>query len=120
VFFVRSNRAWNSFSASCGYRDSAHQNYGQTNVNTAPETKPSETAPKSDTFVPPADATSLVNSKEQSGREKLAEHYVDFSFYYPRSWQSDPKAGVPGASNFARVFKIVKDGTEFKRRKVLL
>ena len=84
----------------------------QTNVNTAPETKPSEeTAPKSDTFVPPADATKFVNSKDHLDG-KLAEHYVDFSFYYPGSWQSDPKAGVAGASNFARVFKIVKDGTE--------
>jgi hypothetical protein len=34
---------------------------------------------------------------------KLAENYVDFSFYYPRSWQKDSTAGVPGATNFAKV-----------------
>ena len=34
---------------------------------------------------------------------KLAEHYVDFSFYYPNRWQKDPSAGVPGATNFAKV-----------------
>jgi hypothetical protein len=33
----------------------------------------------------------------------LAEHYFDFSFYYPKSWQLDPKAGVPGATNFVKV-----------------
>lgn len=34
---------------------------------------------------------------------KLAEHYVDFYFYYPQSWQKSPKAGVPGAANFVEV-----------------
>jgi len=50
----------------------------------------------------PADAVQFVNSKDNLDG-KLAEHYVDFSFYYPERWQKDPKAGVPGASNFAKV-----------------
>jgi hypothetical protein len=53
-------------------------------------------------YSPPADAVEFVNSKDNLDG-KLAEHYVDFSFYYPERWQKDPKAGVPGASNFAKV-----------------
>jgi hypothetical protein len=53
-------------------------------------------------YSPPADAVQFVNSKDKLDG-KLAEHYVDFSFYYPKHWQKDPKAGVPGASNFAKV-----------------
>lgn len=64
--------------------------------------------PVIDTYVPPADAKRFANSKEKLDG-KLAEQYVDFYFYYPGSWQTDPKAGVRGASNFARVFKSVKD-----------
>jgi len=53
-------------------------------------------------YSPPADAVQFVNSKKNLDG-KLAEHYVDFSFYYPKSWQKDPKAGVPGARNFVKV-----------------
>jgi|ERR1043166_3232160 hypothetical protein len=53
-------------------------------------------------YNPPADAVQFVNSKDNLDG-KLAEHYVDFSFYYPEGWRKDPKAGVPGASNFAKV-----------------
>jgi hypothetical protein len=50
----------------------------------------------------PADAVKFVNSKDNLDG-KLAEHYLDFSFYYPNRWQKDPSAGVPGAANFAKV-----------------
>ena len=53
-------------------------------------------------FTPPANAVEFVNSSENLDG-KLAEHYVDFSFYYPNNWIKDPTAGVPGASNFAKV-----------------
>jgi len=53
-------------------------------------------------YSPPSDAVQFVNSKKRLDG-KLAEHYVDFSFYYPKHWQKDPKAGVAGASNFAKV-----------------
>lgn len=72
---------------------------GNTNepVATAPETT---TTP--DEFVPPADATKFENSNANlDGR--LAEHYLDFSFYYPNGWQADPRAGVAGATNFVKV-----------------
>jgi hypothetical protein len=87
------------------------------NDNTEPSRQPTPTAantpndttpPKNETvkevppYSPPSDAVQFVNSKDRLDG-KLAEHYVDFSFYYPKHWQKDPKAGVPGASNFAKV-----------------
>jgi hypothetical protein len=65
----------------------------QKDANVAPEPPP---------YSAPADAVEFVNSKENLDG-KLAEHYLDFSFYYPNRWQKDPGAGVPGASNFAKV-----------------
>jgi hypothetical protein len=59
-------------------------------------------APEPPPYNPPADAVQFVNSKENLDG-KLAEHYVEFSFYYPERWQKDPTAGVPGATNFAKV-----------------
>ncbi len=84
------------------------------NANTTSETKPAEeTKTEPDSFVPAADAAKFTNSKDNLDG-KLAEHYVNFSFYYPQSWQTDPKAGVAGASNFARIFKTVKsEGEEY-------
>lgn len=67
------------------------------NTNTAVET-PATT----DDDVAPPNATRFVNSSSNLDG-KLAEHYLDFSFYYPEGWQTDPKAGVPGASNFVKV-----------------
>lgn len=58
--------------------------------------------PEPPAYSPPAEAVEFVNSNKNLDG-KLAEHYVDFSFYYPNSWEKDPTAGVPGARNFARV-----------------
>jgi hypothetical protein len=58
------------------------------------------------TFTPPAGTVKFENSNSNLDG-KLAEHYFDFSFYYPESWASDPKAGVPGASNFVKVDRIL-------------
>lgn len=55
-----------------------------------------------DTFVPPPDSTLFENSNAKLDGN-LAEHYFDFSFYYPKAWQLDAKAGVPGAVNFVKV-----------------
>jgi hypothetical protein len=72
-----------------------------TNINEAPATTP-EVTTTPDEFVPPANATKFENSKDNLDG-KLAEHYLDFSFYYPEGWQIDPKAGVAGATNFVKV-----------------
>jgi hypothetical protein len=52
--------------------------------------------------VPPPNTLKFSNSAANLDG-KLAEHYFDFSFYYPNTWETDPKAGAPGASNFAKV-----------------
>jgi hypothetical protein len=64
--------------------------------------KDTNVAPEPPAYSPPADAVEFVNSKDNLDG-KLAEHYLDFSFYYPNRWQRDPSAGVPGAANFAKV-----------------
>src|SRR6185503_6608454 len=63
----------------------------------SPEAKPSEPE-----FVPPPDTTKFTNSSANLDGP-LAEHYFDFSFYYPNNWLPDPKAGVAGSGNFAKV-----------------
>src|SRR6185369_16961673 len=73
-------------------------------INTNTETKPVEQnpTPEVDNYTPPLGTTAFENSSERLDG-KLAEHYFDFSFYYPESWQKDAKAGVPGASSFVKV-----------------
>ena len=66
----------------------------------APSPSPEET------YTPPAGTVQFVNANA-SLDGKLAEHYLDFSFYYPESWKRDPKAGVAGATNFVKVDKIL-------------
>jgi hypothetical protein len=68
-------------------------------------------SPEPSGFVPPTHSARFVNSKEGlSGA--LAEHYVDFSFYYPRTWVVDTKAGVAGARNFVKVDRILDSNPE--------
>jgi hypothetical protein len=55
-----------------------------------------------DNYVPPPGSVQFVNTKDNLDGV-LADHYFDFSFYYPKNWKSDPKAGVAGATNFVKV-----------------
>lgn len=71
------------------------------NTNEPVVTTP-ETTTTPDEFVPPPDARKFENSNANLDG-KLAEHYLDFSFYYPNGWQADAKAGVAGATNFVKV-----------------
>jgi hypothetical protein len=59
-----------------------------------------------DTFQPPPGTVQFVNAKDNLDG-KLAEHYFDFSFYYPESWVRDRKSGVAGATNFVKVDKTL-------------
>jgi hypothetical protein len=71
----------------------------------SPEPKPSEQptpSPEVDDYTPPLGTTAFENSVERLDG-KLKDHYFDFSFYYPSSWQKDAKTGVPGASSFVKV-----------------
>ena len=67
------------------------------NTNTTTATEETEAA-----FVPPPGTTKFANSTTNLDG-KLAEHYIDFSFYYPEAWQPDKSAGVSGATNFVKV-----------------
>src|SRR5215211_5069449 len=67
---------------------------------------PSPAPTVEDAFVPPSGTVQFLNS-DQNLDGKLAEHYFDFSFYYPESWTRDPKAGVPGATNFVKVERML-------------
>ncbi|HEX3084549.1 MAG TPA: hypothetical protein VHP99_08520, partial [Pyrinomonadaceae bacterium] len=65
-------------------------------------TKPAEPKVDVPSYSPPADAVQFVNSNAKlSG--KLAEHFVEFSFYYPKSWHKDPDAGTATSTNFAKM-----------------
>ena len=75
----------------------ANNNANTNTVNTNTDVPATETE-----FVPPANAVKFTNSQANLDG-KLAEHYLDFSFYYPQTWEVDPKAGMSGASNFAKV-----------------
>ena len=72
-------------------------------VNEAPKKEP-------EAFVPPADAVQFTNSKANLDGD-LADHYVPFSFYYPKAWVKDPTAGVRGATSFAKVQRAFSDNT---------
>jgi hypothetical protein len=41
----------------------------------------------------------------------LAEHFIDFSLYYPNGWTIDPKAGTSGSSNFFKADRMLSDNT---------
>jgi hypothetical protein len=85
-----------------------NQNENQTegaNANSSPATA-SDANHYVAPFVPPPNSVAFVNSNAKLDG-KLAEHYVDFSFYYPRSWKADPKSGVAGASNFVKVERLL-------------
>jgi hypothetical protein len=72
-------------------------------IETAPSPVISQPSPSpEDSFVPPPNAVQFQNS-DANLDGKLAEHYFDFSFYYPKTWQRDPKAGIAGATNFVKV-----------------
>jgi hypothetical protein len=67
----------------------------------APSVETPTPAPE-EAYVPPPGTVKFENSNEKLDG-KLAEHYFDFSFYYPQNWKRDPKSGVAGADNFVSV-----------------
>lgn len=58
--------------------------------------------------VQPPNSTQFVNSREKV-TGSLAEHFVDFSLYYPNNWILDPKAGTGGSSNFFRASRYFQN-----------
>lgn len=80
-------------------------------------TTPLETKKGPEPFTPPADAVQFTNSDANLDGD-LAAHYVAFSFYYPRTWIKDPKAGVHGASNFAKLDKLKDEAADSLQEQV--
>jgi hypothetical protein len=60
------------------------------------------TASPSPVMTAPPDANRFVSSNNNLN-SLLAQHFADFSFYYPKTWELDPKAGGEGSSNFVKV-----------------
>lgn len=88
--------------------ENANDNANTANTNSEPAKTEEKTATE---FVAPPNTTRFTNSQANLDG-KLAEHYLDFSFYYPNNWAADPKAGVAGASNFAKVERRLRDITQ--------
>ncbi len=78
------------------------RNESNDNTNANDNSNKSVEQTTTDADVAPPNTVAFVNSSSNLDG-KLAEHYLDFSFYYPNGWEPDPKAGVPGASNFVKV-----------------
>ncbi|HYV14026.1 MAG TPA: hypothetical protein VE980_24175 [Pyrinomonadaceae bacterium] len=76
-----------------------------TNASTptpAPSVETPSPSPTAEAYVAPPGTVKFENSNAKLDG-KLAEHYFDFSFYYPENWKRDPKSGVAGAANFVSV-----------------
>ena len=58
--------------------------------------QPSPSPTPDNTFVPPANAVQFTSSSDGL-QGSLAEHYFDFNFYYPKSWE---RIEQPGSQNF--------------------
>lgn len=73
-----------------------NSNQSPTSNNNQPET------PKPPTVNAPPNTLKFENSSTNLDG-KLAQHFVDFYFYYPKGWQKSAKAGVSGSANFVEV-----------------
>jgi hypothetical protein len=83
--------------------NTAENTNNNTTTTTNTNTNTSSTAENAAVpFVPPPGTTKFANSTTNLDG-KLAEHYIEFTFYYPEGWQPDKKAGVAGSSNFVKV-----------------
>ena len=86
-------------------------NAENTNANANSNGNANDTAKKEpEPFVATAGAVQFANSKTNLDGD-LAAHYVDFSFYYPKTWARDPKSGVAGATSFATVAREFNEET---------
>jgi hypothetical protein len=75
------------------------------NVNQNQSVNSNTSEPVSETeYVAPPNTLKFTNSQANLDG-KLAEHYLDFSFYYPNTWHVDPKA----TNYFVKVEKTRED-----------
>ena len=107
LLLVGGAAAWYFLIYKKGDQSSASSNVANRNVNANESvnanTSASNNANTTVTEPPaPPNATRFVSSAGNLDG-KLAENFSNFSFYYPNSWERDPKSGVAGASNFIKV-----------------
>lgn len=74
---------------------------GNTNTGGNGNTASANTSPSATATAPP-NSNQFVSTRNNLN-SLLAQHYMDFSFYYPRTWELDPKAGGEGSTNFVKV-----------------
>ena len=70
-----------------------------TNSNTSVAVEQPKTEPE---FVAPPNTVKFTNSQANLD-SKLAEHYFDFSFYYPSDWKVVPKSSASEGTSFIKV-----------------
>jgi hypothetical protein len=74
-----------------------------TDENTNTNTSVANEQPKSEPeYVAPPNTVKFTNSQANLDG-KLAEHYFDFSFYYPSEWKALPKTSAAGGTSFIKV-----------------
>jgi hypothetical protein len=74
--------------------ENANVNSNTSVANEQPKTEPE--------FVAPPNTVRFTNSRANLD-SKLAEHYFDFSFYYPSEWKVVPKTNASAGANFVKV-----------------
>ena len=88
-------------STSTGSASSSSSNTTSANTSGAASQPPVEAPPNS---------TKFTNTRDKL-TGSLAEHFVDFSLYYPNNWTVDQKAGTASSSNFFRAYRMLSDDT---------
>jgi len=89
--------------------NSSNINTNGANTNSTANTNSAPPTPQPPAYNPPADAVQFTNSKDSLEGDP-ADRFVGFSFYYPKTWTKDPKAGVKGDTAFAKVDRQTDGG----------
>ncbi len=79
---------------------SANANDNATTANANTVSSPAAAAP------PPPNSARFVSSR-QNLNSLLAQHYKEFSFYYPRSWTLNSQAAVESSTNYVKVERLM-------------
>ena len=82
----------------------------KTNANTSANANDKATtdnanAGSSPAAIPPNSAQ--FTSSRQNLNSLLAQHYKEFSFYYPKTWTINSQAGTEGSTNFVKVERLM-------------
>jgi hypothetical protein len=108
IAYVAMNKTDNANEAGMGLGNTRMEGNSSTRPGTSNTTTNTNTNTNANSVQAPPNSTRFINSKDKlSG--SLAEHFINFSFYYPNNWKLDPKAGASGSSNFATLDRNLRD-----------